>query len=506
MSYYALMISSLKATLALSAKQYTILAQATQSLEAAAQRGEFTAWSIACSMRLSDHTQQPLLVSCCYADEWLRAAPNHQSLQSSNHPVFDLASLTKPLLAGLSFCMLNGQDWQEKLFVPGIAAAALENLVLGQIALGQAHPERILSSVGDLQSLRLIDLFSHQSGLPAWRWFGRGLCNPDQRTLGSMHEGSSGSMLNFDSSRLFSFRRNLVAALLAQRETAKSPETSRKSTYSDCGYYLLSKILEAEQSQSTGAYWRNALERINESLGTQFAHASLTPEIAAHAVPFFRYLKTEDTGGRDASSFPSYGPCNDSNANLLACLGPQVAEVSSHAGLFGSVGDVWKGFSYLVGTLGKHNPSGSLSAMKNDRFCFCLDTPTGPSTTSAAPSEIAGEVFGHLGYTGTSAWFHRPTGNGWVLLTNRTSGRLESRTEPAPRIWRFDLGDQCVFAIQEPGKAIAQVSADDWLECRERHSEAGVLIWDSKQCGPFANISDLRRSTGALLWSFAATP
>ena len=320
-------------------------------------------------------------------------------------------------------------------------------------------------------------------------------------------------MLNFDSSRLFSFRRNLVAALLAQREPtynaaqpANSAAAMQKSTYSDCGYYLLSKILEAEQPQSTGAHWRTALQRINESLGTHFAHARLAPEIAAHAVPYFRYLKTEDTGGRDVSSFPSYGPCNDSNANLLACLGPQVAEVSCHAGLFGSVGDVWKGFSYLVGTLGNPDASGSLSSMKNDRFCFCLDTPTGPSSVSAATEQIAGDVFGHLGYTGTSAWFHRSTGNGWVLLTNRTSGRIESRSEPAPRIWRFDLGEQSVFAIQEPGRTVEQVSADDWLECRERHSGAGALIWDSSQCGPFANISDLRRSTGTLLWQFAGDP
>ena len=96
------MISPLKAALALSAKQYAILAQATQSLEAAVPRGDFTAWSIACPMQLPDHTEQPLLVSCCYADEWLRAESNPQALTATHHPIFDLASLTKPLLSRMA--------------------------------------------------------------------------------------------------------------------------------------------------------------------------------------------------------------------------------------------------------------------------------------------------------------------------------------------------------------------------------------------------------------------
>lgn len=513
------MISSLKSALALSAKQYEILAQATQSLEAAVQRGEFTAWSIACPMRLSDHAkqgeqgeqwnheEQTILVSCCYADEWLRAAKNPQSLESAEHPLFDLASLTKPLLAGLSFCLLNGQHWRQRLFEPGIATAALK-----QILGGQEAAEKALAAAGDLQSLRLIDFFSHQAGFPAWRWFGRGLFNPDQKSIGSVNE--TGTLLNFDASRLQTFRRNLVGALLTERSPRGQSATGAlvRALYSDCGYYLLCKILGAPGDQpfaaDTGFYWRNALHMINTTLGTHLQHASLTPGVAQNAVPFYPYLKTEDSGGRDASSFATFGPCNDTNANILASLGPRVAEVSCHAGLFGSVRDVWLGFAHLVSKLvnAGEDPAAVLTPMRNDRFCFCLDTPTGPSTSSAAAPEIAREVFGHLGYTGTSVWFHRPSGNGWVLLTNRTASRTESRAEQVPRLWRVDVGEQSVFAIQEPGNSLTKVSADDWLECRERNNETGVLLWDSRQCGPIANIGAIRRSTGTLLWQFAGAP
>ena len=482
-----------------------LLTQAAYELESSVAAGLVTAWSLT----LRTRTHEAVTLSAAYADEWI---PNHPApaayggavAAAAAHPVFDLASLTKPLLAGLLLArgVPDASTMSELLLTKGVPETTLAHLMPEGMTLGSG--------------MRLLDLFSHQSGLPGWRWFGRGLYNADSKSIGSLatetQRGSARCGPRMDEDRLDTFRRALVRSFLnSPNGLHLGPDAARPHVcYSDCGYYLLARFFESPYWRDRAGWqgWAAALASLNSNLGTSLAHASLTPEIAARAVPFYRYtvVESEDPEQQLAAT-PSFGTCQDTNANILANLQPPEPEVSTHAGLFGTSADTLRGLDALMAFVGRLRHSGSLSSLRNDRFCFCLDTPTGPTTTSGAPAEQWPETFGHLGYTGTSMWAHEPSGASWVLLTNRTSGRSMLRANPTPRLMLMStpLGD--THGLRANGEStFAALTADDWEEERSRCTGLHAVLWNPSDIRPFADIGGLRRSLGKQYWGLMARP
>lgn len=480
---------------------------AVRMLESAVADGAFTAWSIALQTNRALGHRGIVTLSSAYADEW---SPNHPSPTAfggavgaiCDHPVFDLASLTKPLLAGLTFAEtpLDARRQAEILLAEGLPDEALADLLPAGHQLG-SH-------------LCLADLFAHRAGLPAWVWFGRGLYNEQSRSIGSLtpaaasRTGRCGPKM--DAVRLQAFRRSLLGSFFSRRIESEPGATggpNYPTLYSDCGYYVLAKFFESSfWKKETGWHsWSQTLGDLNQRLQTSFSHASLTPETAARAVPFYRYFVTESQDPSqllDAAAW--YGPCADTNANILAELQPQYPELSAHAGLFGNARDTLIGLERLLAVTESLVHHGVLPRSGSERFRFCLDTAAGTASVSGAPQQASPSTRGHLGYTGTSMWGDSSSGFAWVLLTNRTSGRRSSNASACPRLFRLDGPESSYFALREPGTSgDTEVSADDWEEERSRMSGIHTLLWDGSQVGPFRNINTLRQSIGQTLWSLA---
>lgn len=102
----------------------------------------------------------------------------------------------------------------------------------------------------------------------------------------------------------------------------------------------------------------------------------------------------------------------------------QINEFCTHAGLFSNI----RSLSQSLLNLDKQTNFVSFMNQKSDhRFLHGWDTVTGDNSLSGSP--IGNNVFGHLGFTGTSIWIDPKLRRGWVLLTNATKNYWFHRVE-----------------------------------------------------------------------------
>lgn len=110
------------------------------------------------------------------------------------------------------------------------------------------------------------------------------------------------------------------------------------------------------------------------------------------------------------------GEVNDDN-----CF--SMGGVSSHAGLFGSVEDLWEFLKALL-AWGSKNPKIAAHIFTHrsgiDRFNAGWDTPSFDGVNpSQAGKGFSPNTIGHLGFTGTALWWNFHTRRAGVLLSNR---------------------------------------------------------------------------------------
>lgn len=295
-----------------------------------------------------------------------------EPLPARQDTVYDLASLTKPLVTAPLLAILA----EEKALDLEAPASSL----LPGLACDRAGRPT------------LMDLALHRAGLPAWRPFYRLAKTPDQVL---------NSIMNLE------------------------PEApcGARVMYSDPGYILLGEALRRASGQALDALFR---ERIGSPL--RLATMVFCPPTSwrDRIAPTERGNRYEGTLAESLGDpLPMealregliHGEVHDGNAFALG-------GVAGHAGLFGDAADVARLAGEFLGA-----GRGLFGARSIDLFRVNATPGLGQGRTLGWKRALPGAIeadgvlspdsFGHNGFTGTSVWIDPRTERIYVLLTNR---------------------------------------------------------------------------------------
>jgi len=279
--------------------------------------------------------------------------------------LYDLASLTKPLVTVLSILALIEEKkilWKEKL----------ESL------LSFAFPE-------EKKNINLIQLMSHCSGLPAHRPYYKDLIRISDEC-----------------------RKNKIIDLIAHEDLVYEPGNG--NMYSDLGYILLGNIIEERSGKRLDEFWRQKI---------------VVPLLLQDKLFFpknkeIKKTQFASTGCCSMMNKKLYGIVHDDNCRVLG-------GVAGHAGLFGTIDGVLSLCENILTGYNDQSthPSFSndnlrivLEKQKNSSWTLGFDTPS-PAASSSGRYFSKLSV-GHLGFTGTSFWIDLQRGVCIVFLSNRT--------------------------------------------------------------------------------------
>ena len=301
-------------------------------------------------------------------------------LPAREDTIYDLASLTKPLITTL------------------LVAILIEN---GEIGLGDRVADR-MPEIEDEAKLQITvqDLLTHTSRLPAWRPF---------------------YLLTGDN------RRDL-------KEIDKTPldQTQEAVTYSDLGFIILGRLIERLAGMPfADAAWEYVLSPLG-LIDTGFNPPPvLRPRMAASEkgnVYEAQVCIDEGYGleGRDigplARTEVIWGEVHDGNAFFMG-------GAAGHAGLFSTAIETFRiAEQFLASSTTLLKPetcqlfkTNFTPGLNEDRS---LGFQLASTPDSAAGIKLDPQSFGHLGFTGTSLWIDPVAERVFILLTNRTHGHL----------------------------------------------------------------------------------
>lgn len=308
-----------------------------------------------------------------------------ERIPMARETIFDLASLTKPIVTMTSVLLLVAEG---KLELDAPVAKVLP-----------AFAER------DKEEVTLRQLLSHSSGLRPWRGFHETLLKKERKT--------GERLIGTVEGRDWILDRVIRSALVHEPGAA--------AVYGDLDFIVLGAVVEAVSGQSLDVFCQ---ERIVDPLGlhdTRF-HPQLRVEgdDAPAAIPHDRLRQiaaTESCAWRDRIL---WGEVHDPNASAMG-------GVAGHAGLFSSADDVmkfakvwldvWHGRSDLLPQAVVREFSRRQDGPEGSDWALGWDTPTpGQSSSGTQFSETS---IGHLGFTGTSVWIDLEKEAIVVMLTNR---------------------------------------------------------------------------------------
>jgi CubicO group peptidase (beta-lactamase class C family) len=303
------------------------------------------------------------------------------SREPESHPatletIYDLASLTKPLVTGL------------------LCAQAIENRALrldDPVAMYLDEFRR-----EDKRSITIRQLATHTSGLPAWRPLYLLTDNRDRA----------------------------LAAIAAQKPECRPGE---RVIYSDLGFIVLGFLL---QQVTLGSLAELAMKKIFTPLN--LTHTFFNPAeamrtgIAACETGngYERDMCERDFPGQTYVGWRSeiiWGAVHDGNAYFLG-------GAAGHAGLFSTADETLKlanqfvaGFSELLSPATCELFRQNMTKGLNEARSFAWQLAATKDST-AGPS-LPPDAFGHTGFTGTSCWVDPERQRVFILLTNRTHAR-----------------------------------------------------------------------------------
>jgi len=257
----------------------------------------------------------------------------------TRYTLFDLASLTKPL-GTLVMC---GELIAQKRLDPEDRATAI-------------LPEL-------LKPIRIIDLLSHNSGLPAYdAWYFK------YRDIQTIEE-----------------RKRAIVRYAAEFPKERPPQ------YSDLNYLLLGFLIE----QMTGT----TLDRFYADTLAKIGYRGLPPIYLTDGIDLSAVAATSIS---PQTGILNHGNVEDENCQLIG-------GVCGHAGLFGTAEAVGQLLSHLLKI-----PWYRSFIEEGTGF----DRPEPPDSNFGTVATT--DMRGHLGYTGTAFLIDLKRGRVIVLLTNRT--------------------------------------------------------------------------------------
>jgi CubicO group peptidase (beta-lactamase class C family) len=311
-----------------------------------------------------------------FADALGNAVTEPQRIAATLDTVYDLASLTKPLITGL------------------LCARRVE---AGELALDDSVSHYLPEfDRSDKRPITLKHLLTHTSGLPAWR------------PLYQLAEGQP----------------DRVLAAVANLDLEYQPGT--RVVYSDLGFIILGKLLEQLAGKSLVE-----LAQIEIFQPLKLQHTFFNPELALQTGiaacelgnNYERQMCGEADGAKQKNwrSEMIWGQVHDGNAYFLG-------GAAGHAGLFSTAKETF--------TIARQFLAAQSSLLQPSTCeLFRIDMTEGleesrsfgwqlaKTKDSAAGLDLPPDSFGHSGFTGTSCWIDPDHERIFILLTNRTHAR-----------------------------------------------------------------------------------
>ncbi|HEX3086860.1 MAG TPA: serine hydrolase domain-containing protein, partial [Pyrinomonadaceae bacterium] len=333
-----------------------------------------------------------------------------EQIPASLNTIYDLASLTKPLVTGL-------------LCARGVEA--------GELDLDSAVADYLPDfNCSDKSAITIRHLLTHTSGLPAWR-------------------------------PLYLLTEDKDKVIAAIAEESLSAQPGERVIYSDLGFILLGFVLQQLSGSDLSVL---AAEEI-------FARLELTRSFFSPAQAARTGIAACENGNayeRDMCErdFPSkpyakwreavvWGQVHDGNAYFLG-------GAAGHAGLFSTAQETLTianqfiaGQSRLLTRdtceLFRRNLTEGLNEARS--FAWQLAA----TKDSTAGTTLPLDAFGHTGFTGTSCWIDAEAQRVFILLTNRT----HARALPFANInsVRRQFHSMAVTALDEQGSSKSVPSA-----------------------------------------------
>ena len=291
--------------------------------------------------------------------------------------VYDLASLTKPLVTGMLLALL------------------VERGAVGLDAPVSEHLEEF--DVDDKRAVTVRHLLTHTSGLPAWQ---------------PLYLSTGGE-------------RERVLETIAAQPLEQAP--GARVVYSDLGFITLGLLAQRVTDTRIADLARREIFDPLKLRRTFFnPEQAIQTEVAACESGGNSYERgmCETQAGADKARWRDrtiWGEVHDGNAYFLG-------GAAGHAGLFSDARETLRLASqFLPRTTELLNPETcrlfhtNMTEGLNEARSFAWQLAATPEST--AGPRLPSEAFGHLGFTGTSCWIDPSTERVLILLTNRTHAR-----------------------------------------------------------------------------------
>jgi len=315
-----------------------------------------------------------------FADALGNAVADPQKIPATPDTIYDLASLTKPLITGL------------------LCTRRIEN---GEVTL-ESSVSHYLPEFDrtDKQAITVRHLLTHSSGLPAWR------------PLYILAKGD----------------RERTLAEIANLGLDYKPGT--RVVYSDLGFITLGLLLERVARKPIAELAKDEVFQPLELKRTFFnPESSMQTGIAACEMgnAYERGTSGDSVQETDLEKYESWrerliwGEVHDGNAYFLG-------GVAGHAGLFSAAPE-----TLMLANQFLAEQSRLLKAQTCELFTENMTVgleearsiawQLAATKDSAAGSDLPADSFGHSGFTGTSCWIDPHHQRVFILLTNRTHAR-----------------------------------------------------------------------------------
>ena len=314
-----------------------------------------------------------------FADALGDAVREPESRPATLETIYDLASLTKPLVTGLLCTQL---------------------VELGELTLDSSVANYLLEfDRPDKNRITIRELLTHTSGLPAWR---------PLYLLAMKKESALASIAN---------------------ETLENPP-GKRVIYSDLGFIVLGFLLarltgqRLDQLAMNRIFKRLDLQRtfFNPALAARTGVAACETGNAYERDMCEKSFSVENVAGyRGWRKDVVWGEVHDGNAHFLG-------GTAGHAGLFSTADETLRlanqfiaGQSQLLSSQTCQLFQQNMTEGLNEARSFAWQLAATEDST-AGPS-LPADAFGHTGFTGTSCWIYAHRERVFILLTNRTHAR-----------------------------------------------------------------------------------